>query len=103
MRSISLLPYKVADGQDYQVRKSLAFMMFVPALPLNARDTIEHDRIARKIETTAGDTLLLEDAEWQRLKKSTEAHTGFSRSDVELISRILNAPEVPVKQDLEEQ
>jgi hypothetical protein len=72
-------------------------MLFLPSLQLSARDVIEHDRIARKIET-GGDEVLLEEAEYAKLKKAFETFTGFSRNDLELVTRVMDAPEVPIKE-----
>lgn len=96
MKSISLIPYKVGD-QDYEVKKSLAGVLFVPGLNLSAREAVDHDRIARKIEECTSDEILLEDSDWQKIKRSVEVHTGFTRNDVEFVHRVLNAPEVDVE------
>jgi len=92
MRKISLIPYK-CDGLDYDVRKSLASMMFIPELHLGARDIIENDRIARKIES-AQDEVVLEEAEYARIKQSFDLFQNYSRNDLELIRRVRDAPEI---------
>jgi hypothetical protein len=96
MRKISLIPYKV-EGEDYKVKESILNLLFSPHLRLSARAIIENDRIARKIEA-AGDEVLLEDAEYQKIKVSVETFEGYGRQDLEFVNRILEAPEVPVKE-----
>jgi len=113
MRKISLIPYKIADGEEkkvpgkvpgeidivktpdvmYPVREFLAEILFLPALKIGARDLIEHDRIARKIEA-AGDDILLEEGEYTRLLAAIDTFQGYSRGDLELIKRVTGAAEI---------
>ena len=100
MRKISLTPYPIPGG-DYDVRTSLAGILFIPQLRLAARDAIEHDRIARTIEG-AGDEVLLEEAEYARVRMAVEAYEGYSREDLELVRRVLEAPAVAVTEKTQE-
>jgi hypothetical protein len=97
MRKLSLIPYKCEDGEDYQVRKSITGLLFAPQLQLSARGIIDHDRIARLVET-ADEYVLLEEADYSRVKLAIETFTGYSRSDIELVKRVLEAPTVDVEQ-----
>ena len=110
MRKISLIPYKLADGEEkkvpdgkggiriektpdvmYEVREHLVMMMF--SRPLPQIQLREHDKIARKIEA-AGNDLLLEEAEYESLKQMVESFNSFYRGDLEFINRVLDAPEI---------
>jgi predicted glycosyltransferase involved in capsule biosynthesis len=93
MRRISLIPYRCADGQSYKVRESLANLLFLPTLQLGAREIIEHDRIARKIES-AKDNVVLEEAEFAKVKQAIEAFKGYGRDDLQLIARVMDAAEL---------
>lgn len=96
MRKISLIPYKF-EGQEYNVKESMAGILFSAHLRLSARAMIENARIARKAETS-GDEILLEEADYQKIRNAVETFEGYSRQDLEFIQRILDAPEVPVKE-----
>jgi hypothetical protein len=116
MRKISLIPYKVADGQEktvagkdgvttvvkmpdvmYDIKGSLARVLFIPALQLDPRGLIENDRIARKIEDGT-DQILLEETEYERLKTAIETHKGYAREDLEMVQRVMDAEEITVKE-----
>jgi len=96
MRKISLIPYKV-EGEDYKVKESIINILFSPHLRLGARAIVENDRIAQKVEA-ATEEVLLEEAEYAKIKNAVETFEGYGRSDLELVTRILGAPEVPVKE-----
>ena len=112
MRKISLIPYKIMDGPVQRIpqpdgtfkevkmpdamhdmKQSIANILFIPELRLGIRDAIEHDRIARKVEA-AGDEVVLEEAEYAKIKNALDVFTGYSRNDIELISRVRDAPEI---------
>jgi hypothetical protein len=97
LRKISLIPYKIEDGQEYEVVPSLVSALFIPALNLNARRLIENDRIARKIEQ-ATDSVLLEESEYLCVKEAFDTFTGYKRQDAELVERVTNAPIIEVKE-----
>lgn len=99
MRKIDLKPYFLGEeGQgEVDVKKSIVTIMFNPALKLNARDAIAQDALAKRIEEADGE-ILLEESEYNRLKTAVEAITGYGRGDIPLIQRILDAPEVQVKE-----
>ena len=112
MRKISLIPYVVQEGimqmiqqpdgtvktenlpdTLFDMKKSIAGILFIPDLHLDIRDAIENDRIARKVEA-AGDEVVLEEAEYAKLTNAMDHFKGYSRKDLEFISRIRDAPEI---------
>ena len=97
MRKISLIPYKCEDGREYEVKTSLASVLFAPSLKLGVRDLIENDRIAGKIEKSVDD-VLLEDAEYERIKGAIESFTGYKRDDLPLVNRVIDALKIEVKE-----
>jgi len=98
MRKISLIPYNAGNGQPYNVRQSIINLMFNPELRLGIRDAIESDRIARKIETAENDEVILEDAEYARVKQAFDEFQGYTRNEIELIARVQGAVEITVKE-----
>lgn len=83
---------------EYDVRNTMIEVLFSPDLHLTAVEALARDDLAHKIKDCPDNTLLLEEAEYQKLKQGLEATRGFSRNDIEFIRRIEKAPEVAVKQ-----
>jgi len=97
MRKISLIPYKCPDGQDYKMKESIVNLLFAPQLRLGARAAIENDRVARKVESSDG-FVLLEEAEYEKIRSAIEAFEGYSRNDLEFVRRVLEAEPITVKE-----
>jgi hypothetical protein len=112
MRKISLIPYRVMEGPMqripqpdgsikeeklpdvmYDMKQSIANLLFNPDLHLDFRMAIEHDRIARKVEA-AGDEVVLEEAEYAKIKTAVDLFKGYDRKDLEFIHRVRDAPEI---------
>jgi len=96
MRKLNLTPYKV-DTQDYDVKTVMASILFHPDLRVSARNLMVADRLAQKIESGNG-SVLLEESEYERLKTAVETITGWGRGDLEFVQRVLDAPEIDVKE-----
>ena len=78
----------------YLVKDSILNIMFLPSLGLRGADLVRQNILAMKIEQSDGE-VMLEEEEYQRIKKAAETYTAQSRADVGLINRILNqTPEV---------
>lgn len=73
----------------YLVKDSILNIMFLPELKLQGAELIRQNKLAMKIEAANGRVMLEED-EYQRVKKAAEFYKAQSRADVELIDRILN-------------
>jgi hypothetical protein len=107
MRKLDLKNYEVEgmleDGtpktQTFDVRSSVTGVLF--AQPgLNARDVLELDDLRKKIQQDhPEDSVLLEESDYQKILKAFEAFRGFRYMDVELVRRVLNAPEVKVREE----
>ena len=64
---------------------------------VTARQLLERNMVCEKLELAekSGDTeLLLDQKEYEMLTLSFENFKGFGRNDVEMVKRILSAPEV---------
>jgi predicted ABC-type ATPase len=96
LRKIDLTPYQV-DERPYDVKTSVVNLLFNPELKLSGRDVITQDELAKKIESS-DDSVLLEEVDYQKVKKAIDVFSGFSRADVGFVTRILSAPEVKVKE-----
>ena len=105
MRKINVEPYPIVmgalDGQeiteDFKVRESLEICLFHPSLNLDGRELMKRRKILHKIEEADG-TLLLEDDEWEKLKQAFETITGFSKNELPLVERVLEAEQIEVKE-----
>ena len=90
---------KLLDVQHpYPVKDTILMLLFSPVQRLSGLEVVKQQALALKIETCTSDDILLEDAEWDRLKLAFDKFEGFNREDVELVERINNAEEVEVEQ-----
>jgi len=88
-------PGKIIDYKlPYQVKDSILNLMFIKELQLTSAELVRQNMLAMKIESCKDSDILLEDAEWERLKRAINTFKGFSREDTELVTRILEAEEV---------
>ena len=112
MRKLSLKDYTVkVDAPDrmnpgqlikaelpYQVKTSLLNLLFIPALQLSGAELVRQNVLAMKLENCKEDEVLLEDEEYNRIKRAIDTFKGFGRNDVELVARINEAEVVEVEQ-----
>lgn len=84
-------------GIAYNVKDSLATILLNPQQKLNGTALLRSNKVAEKILASTF-TILLEDAEYQLLRDSTERIEGFDRQDVELVQRIMEAEKVAVQE-----
>ena len=78
----------------YLVKDSILNIMFLPVLQLKGAELVKQNVLAMKIEQ-AKDEILLEESEYERIKRAVEAYPAQSRADVQLVDRILNqTPEI---------
>ena len=104
MRKIDLTNYDVEvltekgfETKPFSAKIAMAAILYHPDLRLGYKELFENDRVAQKINS-AQDSVLLEEAEYLKLKHAFETIKGFGREDVELVRRVLEAPEVEVKE-----
>jgi len=105
MRKINIESYEVVvpgvDGKKktdtYDMKESLGICLLHPTLQLTGRELLVRGKILDKIEQANGE-LILENAEYNKLKTSFEQVKGFSKNDLEMVDRVLNAEEIEVKE-----
>lgn len=106
MRRIDLSNYTVTlrkeDGEStdlpYQMKDSTIEVLFARELQLSGRELLARDDLARKIRDCPDGSILLEEQEWNKLVQAVTTVTGLSQQDVQLVRRILEAPEVEVEE-----
>lgn len=103
MRRLDLTPYDVevvgAEGPHrlpYDLAGSVGGLLFHPDLKLSARDLVGRQGLAERI--AAGGVVLLEDAEYAVVLAAVEAFRGFTRNDLGMVQRVLDAPIVTVEE-----
>lgn len=90
MYKINVVPYFV-NGEAYKIKESLVSIIFNSELRLTFQEAMRNDRIAKKIESCDKDILVLEDAEYEIVKKSFDFLRGVRRVDLEFVQRVMNA------------
>ena len=99
---VSSAPYGTISGDGagelltYNVRQSLTELLF--SFKYRGPELLEADALARKIRDWTGGDLLLEEEEYARLRRIVEELDVFGPQDVELVRRVLEAPEVEVEE-----
>lgn len=101
-RKVSLAEYmvKLKDGKDipYNVRESLAELLCHPGRRLNGSKLLKQNLLAERILTEPGQEVLLTEEEYASLKEAAETFEGFTRTEVELVRRVMDAAEVEVQE-----
>ncbi len=105
MRKISIKPYEIVVAgpggekktDEYDVRESLGICLLHPTLQLTGRELLLRGKILNKIEQANGE-LMLEEADYKKLKSAFEQVQGFSKNDLVMVERVLNAEEIEVKE-----
>jgi len=108
MRKLNLKDYTVTgkvrggDGQPvditipYHVKDSILNLLFQRELQLSGAELVKQNVLAMKLENCKDDAILLEEDEYQRIKKALDTFKGFNRNDVELVARVTGATVVEV-------
>ncbi len=81
----------------YHFKDSILNLLFIPDLQLGGAELVKQNVLAMKLEQCKEDEILLEDAEYNRIKLAVDTFKGFGRNDVELVTRINEAVEVELK------
>jgi len=105
MRRINLENYTevVRDeesGKDvelpYPVRDSMVDVLLSKELGLSSREALAREDLARKIRDSSDGTILIEESEWEKLQTAVDTITGWCRTDLEFLHRVIDAPKVEV-------
>ena len=111
MRKLNLKDYtvqrKVPDTSNpmrqidiplpYHFKDSILNLLFIRELQLSGAELVKQNVLAIKLETCKEDEILLEEDEYQRIKKAIDTFKGFNRNDVEFVTRITEAEVVEVE------
>lgn len=98
MRKIELTEYEVEDEDrriPYNVKLSLENALYSHDLHLTAQELLNNDRLAQKIKKSTG-SILLEESEYEQIRSAFMGIKGFTKNDVELVNRVLNAVSIEV-------
>ncbi len=108
MRKIVLQNYMVMspmpDGsfasKPYNVKESMVSCLLHPSLKLTGRELLLRNKLATWIEEAeiieGKGHILVEEEDYRKLKQAFETIQGFTKSDMELVRRVLEAEEIEV-------
>lgn len=103
MKKINLKDYEVevrtptgTNGVNYEVKTSIIGLLFQPELKLGGVELLKQNQLAEKILQHQEPEILLEDAEYNKIKQAINLVKGFGKNDVELVRRVLEAEDVSV-------
>ena len=96
-------PMKLGNMIDaempYNFKDSILNLLFNRDLELDGVELVRQNVLATKIETCKASEVLLEEDEYQRVKRAVAVFKGFNRNDVGLVTRVNEAAEVKTKED----
>jgi len=105
LRKIDLRPYTIEipspNGEEktkipLNVSQWIQDVIFHPDLKLDGRETILRGKLADKIAEAKGE-VLLEEADYHKIKTAFETIKGFGKMHIELLNRVFEAPTVEVE------
>ncbi len=105
LRKIDVTPYmlqaQMPEGGtkevEYNTKNFLIVALLHPQLRLTGRELLSRRKLVDKIEECDG-TLLVEEADYSKMKQAFETVRGFTLNDMELVERVLEAEEVEVEE-----
>jgi len=105
MRKIELQNYQVkltmangeVESKPYNVKESVISCFLHPALKLTGRELLLRGKLTKQIEEADG-SILIEEENYRKLKQAFERIEGFTRNDMELVRRVLEAEEIEVEE-----
>ena len=110
MRKIELQNYMVKvlvaddkfEPKPYNVKESMVSCLLHPALKLTGRELLLRNKLATRIEEAeiveGNGHILVEEEDYRKLRQAFETIEGFTKSDMELVRRVLEAEEIEVKE-----
>ena len=91
-------PGKVIEGEyPYLFKDAILNLLFNRELQLSGAELVKQNVLAMKLEQCKNNEILLEDEEYNRIKRAIDTFKGFGRNDVELVTRINEAEKVEVE------
>jgi predicted AlkP superfamily phosphohydrolase/phosphomutase len=110
MRKIEVQNYMVnlrnpegnLEPKPYNVKDSMVSCLLHPALKLTGRELLLRNKLATRIEEAeikeGNGHILVEEEEYRKLRQAFETIEGFTKSDMELVRRVLEAEEIEVEE-----
>ena len=98
-----VIPDQANEGQlvgvefPYKFKDSVLLLLFSRELQLDGAELVKQNVLAMKLEQCKDDEILLENEEYNRIKRAIDTFKGFGRNDVELVTRINEAEVVEVE------
>jgi hypothetical protein len=80
----------------YNLKDSIIALMFIPELKLSGLELLKQNALALKIEGCKEGCIMLEETEWERIKRAVDTFQGFTRKDVGLVERVTNAEQIDI-------
>jgi len=109
MRRINIEPYMetirdATTGEDtelpYDVKTTMIELLLARDLALSASEALARQPLVCMIRDSADGFILLEEADYKKLKDAIDTVKGWSRTDFEFLNRVVNAPEVEVEEKI---
>ena len=109
MRKIDVGNYMVqmrnAEGnlepKPYNVKDSMVNCLLHPSLQLTGRELLLRNKLATRIEEAeiveGNGHILVEEEDYRKLRQAFEKIEGFTKNDMELVRRVLEAEEIKVE------
>ena len=105
MRKLNLENYEITfrniqgefETAPYGFKDSIINLMFHPNLKLSGKALLETNILAEKI-MEADKEIMLEEAEYNRVKSAVDSFKGFTRNEVGLVKRVTECPKIDVKE-----
>ena len=105
MRKLDLKKYTISvrDAKGvtqlipYDFKESLIQLMFHPELRLSGKALLETNIVTEKL-MKADKEILLEEDEYNKIKSAIDSFQGFTQNEVKLVQRIINCPQVDIKE-----
>ncbi len=98
---LNLAPYAWSmPGQQpemYSVTDNLAMMLLAPDLKLDSKQALRAHQLAERILDST-ESILLDEDEYERIKRAMETLKGYTWADIQLIQRITGAEQVEVEE-----
>ena len=81
----------------YSVKQSIASILYHPELRLSMREAIARKVLSETIENSTEDFVMVTPEDYTKIKEAFEKVQGYTKDDVELLSRVENAEIVEVE------
>jgi len=82
----------------YKVKDSFAQLLMSPHLKLGGAALLKNHAVAQRILDCEEECILLEAADYHKLRQAVESYEGFDMPSVEMVKRVMEAEDVPVEE-----